>query len=193
MRKNKTNKENNNNTLIIAVLSVVCIAILVAAHLFSRESENDFTPVSTENVTTTDTWDENTVKEEILPEISVEESSQVTGSEYDNTQEIISEDAEETVTSLSESTSKEEAQDSKPAEKPETSDNKTNPEKQPEYDSDIPQSSDSEDTTSSAETSSDSHPGQVYDPVFGWITTGDTNQDAVDSDGDISKQIGTMN
>lgn len=36
------------------------------------------------------------------------------------------------------------------------------------------------------------NPGQVYDPVFGWITTGPTRQDVVDSYGDINKQIGTM-
>jgi hypothetical protein len=43
-----------------------------------------------------------------------------------------------------------------------------------------------------ADNSESSHPGQVYDPVFGWIDTGNTTYDVVDSDGDINKQIGTM-
>lgn len=36
------------------------------------------------------------------------------------------------------------------------------------------------------------NPGQVRDPVFGWITTGPTRQDIVDNGGDVNKQIGTM-
>lgn len=36
------------------------------------------------------------------------------------------------------------------------------------------------------------NPGQVHDPVFGWITTGSTRQDVVDNGGDVNKQIGTM-
>ena len=192
----KNNKEKNNSTLIIAGLSVVCIAILITAHILSREPETDFIPVSTETITPTETWGENANEDASLPETSAEESSQKIGSEYDNTQEIISENADETVTSLSESTSKEETSNSKPSQKPETADDKTNPDKQPEYDTSIPQTSGSEDipdSASSEDGSQESRPGQVYDPVFGWITTGDTNQDAVDSDGDISKQIGTMN
>ena len=43
-----------------------------------------------------------------------------------------------------------------------------------------------------ADNSESSHPGQVYDPVFGWIDTGNTTYDVVDSDGDINKQIGSM-
>ena len=56
----------------------------------------------------------------------------------------------------------------------------------------IPPADDKPNNTPPAKAPSDSHPGQVYDPVFGWITTGDTNQDNVDNDGDINKQIGTM-
>mgnify|MGYP000135181900 FL=1 len=87
-----------------------------------------------------------------------------------------------------------------PLEKPETNDDTTNPEKQPEYDDSVPTTpdpteppaDDKPNNTPPAKAPSDSHPGQVYDPVFGWITTGDTNQDNVDNDGDINKQIGTM-
>ncbi len=38
----------------------------------------------------------------------------------------------------------------------------------------------------------DSHPRQVYDPVFGWVTPNNVQQDNIDSDDDINKQIGTM-
>lgn len=192
MKKNKNN-EKNHSTLIFAGLSVVCIALLIGAYLLSREPETDFVPTSTVNTTQTDTWAENAAEDIVVPETSEESTSQVTGSETYSTQEVVSEDANETVTSLSDSTSKEDIEDSKPTEKPESTDDKTNPDKQPEYSDDVPQTGEPNVTDNSAtDTSSDSHPGQVYDPVFGWITTGDTNQSAVDSDGDISKQVGTM-
>lgn len=91
MKKNKNN-EKNHSTLIFAVLSVVCIALLVGAYLLSREPETDFVPVSTENTTQTDTWAENATEDVIVPETSEENTSQVTGSETDSTQKIISED-----------------------------------------------------------------------------------------------------
>ena len=47
-------------------------------------------------------------------------------------------------------------------------------------------------TPSGGTGSGDSHPGQVYDPVFGWVTPSGVQQDSIDSDGDINKQIGTM-
>ena len=77
-----------------------------------------------------------------------------------------------------------------------------NPDRRPEYGNDVPQSTnppaEAPDNTSPSSPSAgenanaDEHPGQVYDPVFGWIETGDTTQDNVDNDGDINKQIGTM-
>lgn len=192
---NKNDNKNHSTTFIIAGLSAVCIAILIAAHFIANEPETDFIPASTEITTPTDTWAENESENIVNPETTEENTSQVTGSEYDSTQEVISEDTDNTVTSLSDSTSKEDIEDSKPAEKPETTDNKTNPDKQPEYEADVPQTSEADNSDTSSSSSggpSDSHPGQVYDPVFGWITTGDTNQSAVDSDGNISKQVGTM-
>ena len=189
--------EKNNNPFIITGLFVVCIALLFNAYILSREPETDFIPASSETPTQTETWDENATENiSSISENSEENISQVTGNEYDNTQEVISENADETVTNFSGSTTKEASTDSRPSEKPETSDDITNPDKQPEYDSTVPQND--EPDTSDASTpltngSSANHPGQVYDPVFGWITTGDTNQNTVDSDGDLSKQVGTMN
>ena len=98
-----------------------------------------------------------------IPEASIKEESLYTGEVSDNTQTVISEDENGSNVDLSGSVTKEEAQETKPTQKPEPADN-----------------------------SESSHPGQVYDPVFGWIDTGNTTYDVVDSDGDINKQIGTM-
>ena len=115
---------------------------------------------------------------------------------------MVSEDETGSTTSLSDSSTKEEALQEKPAEPPVTTDDVTDPDRKPEYDPPVQQTqtpAPSQDNPAggsgapSGGTSADgSHPGQVYDPVFGWIDVGNTQQDNIDSDGDINKQIGTM-
>lgn len=48
--------------------------------------------------------------------------------------------------------------------------------------------------TGSSSTGSDtsSHAGQSYDPVFGWTDSSGGQSIAIDGDGDINKQVGTM-
>ena len=168
--KKKENQNNTKKTLTICGLSALCIAALAGAYLLTRDS-----------------WEENTNVS--LPAVTDSESTQITGSSSDQTQTVISEDESGSVSTLSDSSSKEEAGAEKPAEKPETTDDTTNPDRQPEYGNDVPQSTN---PPAGENANADEHPGQVYDPVFGWIETGDTTQDNVDNDGDINKQIGTM-
>ena len=197
--KKKENQTNTKKALTICGLSALCIAALAGAYLLTREPDTEFVPASTETGSLTDSWEENANVS--LPTTTDSESTQVTGSSSDQTQTVISEDESGSVSSLSDSSSKEDAAAEKPTEKPETTDDTTDPDKQPGYENDVPQSTtppaDAPDTNPSnppAEEGSnaDEHPGQVYDPVFGWIDTGDTTQDNVDNDGDINKQIGTM-
>lgn len=174
------------------------MAVLAGAYFLTKEPENEFTPTSTESNSVTNTWDEKTDIDTVVPTATTQEDNQVTGNITDNTQTIVSVDDNETVTDLSGSTPKEDAEDTKPSEPPQTNDDTTNPDKQPEYDDTVPtipeptENPSQPDNNPPAENPDDSHPGQVYDPVFGWITTGDTQQDNVDNDGDINKQIGTM-
>ena len=198
--KKKENQNNTKKTLTICGLSALCIAALAGAYLLTREPDTEFVPASTETGSLTDSWEENTNVS--LPAVTDSESTQITGSSSDQTQTVISEDESGSVSTLSDSSSKEEAGAEKPAEKPETTDDTTNPDRQPEYGNDVPQSTnppaEAPDNTSPSSPSAgenanaDEHPGQVYDPVFGWIETGDTTQDNVDNDGDINKQICTM-
>ena len=145
----------------------------------------------------TDTWEENSNTDTPLPS-ATPESTQTTGTPSDNTQAVVSEDETGTTSSLSDSSTKDEAGQEKPDTPPETNDDLTDPDNQPEYESSVPQPT-KEPTPSpqpsapaGGDNTDDSHPGQVYDPVFGWIDVGDTQQDNIDSDGDINKQIGTM-
>lgn len=187
----KTEHKNNKKALAIGGLSALCVAVLAGAYFLTREPEHEFIPASTEAANSADKWEENADVDVADPSTTEQNASQVTGSVSDEIQTIISEDETGTVTSLSDSTPKEDTKSDKPTEKPQTQDDITNPEKEPGYDNTVPQPANPEkpkdDTPSSEE-----HPGQVYDPVFGWIDTGNTSQDTVDSDGDINKQIGTM-
>ncbi len=197
MKKN-TNTDKKK-IAIISGLSALCIAVLAGAYFLTREPERDFTPASTESSNVTDTWEENSGTDTPLPS-ATPESTQTTGTPSDNTQEVVSEDETGTTSSLSDSSTKDDAGQEKPDTPPETKDNLTDPDKQPEYEPSVPQPTKKpapspqpeQSTPAEGGSTDDSHPGQVYDPVFGWIDVGNTQQDSIDSDGDINKQIGTM-
>lgn len=83
---------------------------------------------------------------------------------------------------FAENTTKKDMENTKPTDKPEPPADTKNPDKKPEYDEDVPVAGKPEDATA----------GKVYDPVFGWITTGEAVSDEVDNDGSLEKQVGTM-
>lgn len=201
----KNNKPTDaKRTFAICSLSALCIAVLAGAWFLTREPERDFTPAPAEQASQTDKWDENPgVEAATLPSASPG-GTQQGGTASDNTQTVVSEDGTGSTTSLSDSSTKEEALQEKPPEPPVTTDDITDPDRQPEYDPPVqqaqaptpPQDSPTDGSgteTPSGDTSADSsHQGQVYDPVFGWVTPSSVQQDTIDSDGDINKQIGTM-
>lgn len=201
MKKN-TKPTDRKRTFAICGLSALCIAVLAGAYFLTREPEREFIPASTEAPDRTDTWEDSAAVDTSLPSTAAKESTQIQGTASDNTQTVVSEDETGSTTSLSDSSTKEEALQEKPAEPPVTTDDVTDPDRQPEYDPPVQQAqtpAPSQDnpaggsgTPSGGTGADDSHPGQVYDPVFGWIDVGSTQQDNIDSDGDINKQIGTM-
>ncbi len=210
----KDNKPTDaKRTPAICGLSALCIAALAGAWLLTREPESDFTPAPTEQAGQTDRWEENPGTEAATLPSAAPEATRQEGTASDNTQTVVSEDGTGSTTSLSDSSTREEAQQEKPSEPPVTTDDVTDPDRQPEYDPPAQQaqaptppqdsptdgsntetpSGDSGTGTPSGDTGTDSsHQGQVYDPVFGWVTPSSVQQDTIDSDGDINKQIGTM-
>ena len=203
--KNNDKCTDQKKIAIISGLSALCIAVLAGAYFLTREPERDFSPASAERADVTDTWEENFNRDTPLPS-ATPESAQTTGTPFDNTQVVVSQDETGTTSSLSDNNTKENADQEKPGMPPETNDDPTDPDKQPEYEPSVPEPTKEPEPTREPEPSTqpeqtkpdgggstdNSHPGQVYDPVFGWIDVGDTQQDNIDSDGDINKQIGTM-
>lgn len=197
--KNNDKSTGKKKIAIISGLSALCMVVLAGAYFLTREPERDFTPASTENPQVTDTWKEGSNTNTPLPS-ATPKGTQTAGTPSDSTQTMVSEDETGTTTRLSDSSTKDGSGQDKPETPPETNDDLTDPDKQPEYDPSVPEPSKEpapspqpdQGTPTGGGNTADSHPGQVFDPVFGWIDVGDTQQDNIDSDGDINKQIGTM-
>lgn len=194
MDKNK--KAPDKKTIFtISGIAVLCAAILTGVYFLQRKPGAEFIPASTEEKTGSDTWEEKMDNETRLPIEASSEATQIEGDISDQTQTIVQEDETGVAASLSANKTKEEAAAEKPQEKPVTTADTTNPDKQPEYDTPTP-APETPATPTEEPVTSDSgntdNSGKVYDPVFGWIDTGTTHQDNIDSDGDINKQIGTM-
>lgn len=120
------------------------------------------------------------------------------GTADDQTQVLTSEDDSGSTAILSDSSTRTDTEKGKPEQAPEGAvfDDEEETDSQDAVDTTKPKVPD---TTPAGKTPVPStpvveaeHTGQVYDPVFGWIPVGDTQQDIVDSSGDINKQIGTM-
>ena len=194
-------KKISNHTKVKCILlglSILAILISLTDWRFTQDPAQNFTPMPEETGSIPDTWEE----EPYYPEILIAGDSPDTVSGHvDSTpgpetteasdQNLFS--SEQTV-SLSVSTTKDTTDTTPPEEKPATTDSLTNPDKKPEYNESVPLHTETKDfkEPERSETVSVTSSGQVYDPVFGWIQTGDTNQNVVDSSGDINKQIGTM-
>lgn len=195
---NKDNKRKN--TLTICGLSILCIGVLAVAFFLTRKPQTEFVPAAVETGTQTNSWEEKTAPEAESAAESASPSNKIEGTQTDNTQKVISEDETTTASSLSDTKTREESAKEMPSEKPVTNEDTTNPEKPPEYDSNVPQTqapaappeNNADTSTPPAAEDEASHAGQIYDPVFGWITTGPTYQETIDSTGDINKQVGTM-
>ena len=136
----KNNKPTDaKRTFAICGLSALCIAALAGAWLLTREPERDFTPAPTEQADQTDRWEENPGVEAATLPSAAPGGTRQEGTASDNTQTVVSEDGTGSTTSLSDSSTRDEAPQEKPAEPPVTTDDVTDPDRQPEYDPPVQQ------------------------------------------------------
>ncbi len=190
-------KKINNNTklkCILLGLSILAIVLSLTGWRFTQDPAQNFTPMPEETGSIIDTWEE----ESYYPEILIADDADTASQQKPTVDGMVPSDGDvftpEAPVSLSVSTTKEMVDNTPPEEKPVTTDSLINPDKKPAYDDSVPLHTETKDfkEPERSETVSVTSSGQVYDPVFGWIQTGDTNQNVVDSSGDINKQIGTM-
>lgn len=195
--------DKTKNLLMLLGFSFLSVFIVLGVWILTREPSTEFAPMPEETGPITDTWEEKTKYSDILiaEDATISTTSTPTATaENQMPAEVTQESGNTEVTvsgttdSLSDSTTREASDSVPPAEKPTTTDSLTDPNKKPEYDASIPLHTEIKDfkEPENNDTASVTSSGQVYDPVFGWIQTGDTHQNTVDSSGDINKQIGTM-
>lgn len=197
-------KTDKKKILISCSLVVSCIVILLGSYLLIRSPKYVFIPSAREADTSHTKWTENTAP--IPSAISPQESDNagtepIPGNSDDRTQTVINETEGKVVTDLSGSQTKEDTHTSKPKEPPVITEDNSNSDAPPVYNKTIPTP---ESTTFQSPSvsvpgetpptsNSNDHAGQVYDPVFGWMNAEIPQGQVVDNDGDINKQVGSMN
>lgn len=190
-----------NKKVIASLLGIACVAILIGVVAMTPKTKHTFTPEVTETASN-DSWEEkytSASSEQGTPPET--DTAPVTrdGSADDKTQTVVTEDDKTVVTELTPAAEKEKVQtDTKPTSPPADSekhgrlpscdipDSEPAPTSAPQ-----PTAPDPEPVTEAPQ--SGGHEGQVYDPVFGWMTPGAAEGQVIDNDGDVNKQVGTMN
>lgn len=190
-------KKKQNIT--ISLLILLILLTIMAVVLLSYKPKSPFIPQASENTGQTD-WN----KEESIPKPSITSEAETlsqsknlqqteTGTADDTTQQVQYEDEKQTQTSLSSPIPKD--QPAKPTAPPVTDSDLTDPDTIPVYENEsLPSSGNNSQSSPDPKPvqQSPSSPGTVYDPVFGEIPAASVQQQVVDSDGDINKQVGSM-
>lgn len=187
-------------------LSIACVAILGGVLLFGKSPEHTFTPEVTESASG-NSWEEKSSQADsdhaTLKE-SADETLPADGSAKDPVQTVISEDTEQVITELTPIEDKAQIQaDTKPTAPPPDEEKQgrlpecdtppNTPTSVPESAPEEPPQNPPAESQKPSENVSQGQDGQVYDPVFGWITPSTSQGQVIDNDGDINKQVGTMN
>ena len=206
----KKEKRNLTNIATAAALSLLCVGVLGGAILMNSTPKTDFVPAASES-SSEGSWSEPETKPaqaSIPKEPESQEARFETGSPEDEIQVVASE-GDEVLIDLTPPVTK-------PAAEAATAENKT-PKRCPDKPAaaetapetvteSVPETAANSESAPSPTTApkpapseapapepppaADDHAGQIYDPVFGWLTPGNPQADVLDNDGDINKQIG---
>ena len=172
---------------IIGALVVLCVVIIVICLILGSGDKDKFIPDPPQPSSSTDGWTESSPSG---TGNGTYQQGQRPTSETPQYPIITSEDEDETEIDFTPSASSNPADLDPPSESGKPEDNIPHEE--------VPKPSEEDDVKPSAPPSGNPAPGstnsqgQVYDPVFGWVSPGNVNQQDTDSDGDPNKQVGNM-
>lgn len=187
----KKDNSKKSNIFPVAAVSLLCLGILAGVFLSSKEHQTSFAPEATTATTENSTWREPETRPaaaSILKETESQIADLQSGTPDDEVQVIESAGNEVEITLTPPVTKP--AKENAPKE---TASMKSCPDKAPTSmpeTSPVPSVQEAEPQNTSPVAESQGHEGQVYDPVFGWITPGAAQADVIDNDGDVNKQIG---
>lgn len=206
----KKEKRNLTNIVTATALSLLCIGVLGGAILMNSRPKTEFVPAASEE-SSEGSWSEPETKPaqaSIPKEPENQEARFETGSPEDEIQ-VVAGEGDEVLIDLTPPVTK-------PAAEAATAENKT-PKRCPDKPAaaetatetvteSVPETAANSESAPSPTTApkpapseapapetppaADDHAGQVYDPVFGWLTPGNPQADVLDNDGDVNKQIG---
>ena len=161
--------------LIPAILIVGCAGILITALILMRQPQNEFTATGSESLSSPTDWSE----PDVPIVIADDGPGPAPGIEADSMSPDDETDIELTV-----------LPDSKQEEPPPPtiSGDATDPNSPPEY---TPEQTNPS-NNAGPQPGEQNGNGQVWDPVFGWITPAPANGAPVDNGGDPDKQVGNM-
>lgn len=163
---------------------VLCIGITAVCLLVSKDNTEEFVPDPASSTEKTGDWTESPSS---LPSGRETDNGTITDNQSEEYPKTVSEDENKTVIDFTDpSPSKEPAPESPGTE---ASDQNTASTQTSDTGTNSGQSGSGSSTPAAGSTNDK---GQVYDPVFGWITVQEGVSIPADNDGDVNKQVGTM-
>ena len=185
----KKEKQNHSNIIAVTALSLLCIGILGGAFLLNRSPKPAFEPAASEPAAETVTWSEPETKPAAasLPKETEAPTRELLEGTPNDEIQVVESEGDEVEIALTPPVTK-------PArEIPETQSPpaKSCPDKPTQAPTEAAPDTEGQEAAAPAPSAgSQEHEGQIYDPVFGWLTPGVPQADILDNDGDVNKQIG---
>lgn len=182
----KKEKKNYSNTIMITALTLLCLRIWGGAFFLNQNKEPAFEPTASEPTAETIIWNEAETNPTLSPPKETEEPTQeLQAGTPDDEIQVAESEGDEVEIPLTLSVTKP-AKEVFVAESNPTESCPDNPDTAPTEAA--PDNSEQQTATPSAD--SQEHEGQVYDPVFGWISPGIPQANILDNDGDVNRQVG---
>lgn len=189
----KLKKTLTSKPFIAGTLAILCVGILGTCLLLQKNNQDEFVPEQPSSAPSVESWTEH--ESTAMPEKEMGVAGGADNSAKEEFPKVTESDEDQTVIEFTdpEPTKPEappvpegktviaEPGPSHPAQQePTVTPPKTDPPKTDTPKADTP------------EPGSKNEQGQVYDPVFGWVTPSTVQQEVIDGDGDPNKMVGSM-
>lgn len=196
----KLKKNLKSKSFIASSLAVLCVGFLVVCFVLPKDEEAEFVPEPTATATPQESWTEKPSPTESEKETSVSKNTATNIPKAEEYPKTVESDESKTVVEFTDPSPKKPEAPPVPEGKTEVAnpspshpvkkDPTVTPSKQPPKE-EVKQESKPESSTPAPGSKNDK--GQVYDPVFGWVTPSKVEQEIIDGDGDPNKMVGEMN
>ncbi|WP_326975350.1 DUF6550 family protein [Caproicibacter sp. BJN0012] len=187
----KLKKIVTSKPFIAGTLTVLCLGIVVACLTLQGNEKSEFVPESSSKPTPAESWSENPSTSE--PENGSGMNGGTGTSSKEEYPKVVENDESRTVVDFTNPTPEKPEAPPAPEGKTEIVTSSSHPvQKDPSVTPPKQESKTESQKSGTPAPGSKNDKGQVYDPVFGWITVPDGKSVPADNDGDINKQVGTM-